>query len=939
MSGVKSLWDFTPFKGENQFKGKRLACAVHAHTDCGSLDGASTVKSMVKRMKTCGMTHVSVTEHGSLNSAASVHRYAKEFGMKVIHGVEAYIFWPNDIMKGKVDRYGNESKVYSHITIGFKTRAAYESYCKLTAVLYSDERYYKGKPVMNWEEFIELSGHGITVGTGCVGSWCNKPILDGYGLAEAAKRINMMIDVIGKENLFDEIIVEDLTHQYKKEDAELGLPSRLEVNECKPYFNHPDIQREINRLRLPLTKSLGIKPLFSQDAHYAEKAHKVAQDAKNDGWVMSQFQHVMCAGEIVEEARKSHSDILSDRDFEELIDNTHAYADMFSGYEFLTINERAWKIPKVSTTPKREIVKRAEESKILDLSEQVNKDRLNYEVSVLNSNQKLDGLNYLLMVSDIAEMAKKNDILMQLRGSGGGCLLANALGISVTNSLEYDLPFERFLTRGRINANTPPDFDMDFSDKHKILDLMKEKYGTHMVPLSIDILMKPKSAIKDSERFILGSVREETNRMTIKMPQIPQGISENDWMFGYTNQEGEHVKGYFEDAPDLQLYAKNNPEIWESVLAMCGISRQKSVHACAVIVADEPIHHFMPLCRVGAGKKATLAAAFSPKDVEYVGGLKVDILGVTALNTIQRAMNNIKKRTGEVMKWELFRQDPKVYEDIYHTGDTSATFQTKTKGITNLCIQTKPKNIDQISNLIALYRPSCLDWIIDREDFKGNAVEYYIQCSSGKLSPRYIHPDMIPIFESTFGVPLFQEQTLRVFRDLGGYTYEDAEGVRRAIGKKDAQALIKHLGGLKSTVMDKRGWSLEQAKELGEMIEASGKYGFNRSHSCVFSEQEIQTSIGNVKIGDMSNDNLPEVKFIDQDGAVKYEKPLELLNQGIKEVFEVEFEDGSKIQLTSDHRVWYNGQWVELNHAIKDGGEWSMLDENELCYMPVRKER
>jgi DNA polymerase-3 subunit alpha len=835
------LWDFTPFKGQAAFKNKHLACCVHSHSDVGSLDGASTVDDMVKQMKSVGMTHVSITEHGSLNSAAAAHRIADKNGMKVIHGVEAYIFWPDDIIPAKTDKRGNKRENYYHMTIGFKTRDAYEAYCKLTKVIYSNERYYYGKPVMNWSELEEIAQHGITIGTGCVGSWCNKPILNGYGIQEAAKRIDRVIALVGKENVFDEVIVEDLTYIYKEQSEDGLVPTRLEVNECKPYFNHPDIQREINRIRLPYTKALGIKPLFSQDAHYAKKEHKTVQDAKNVDWIMSQFQHVMSAGEIVEEARKSHGDILTDRDYEELIDNTHAYADMFSGYEFLTIKTRKWKIPEVSSTPKRELVERVKSAGKVDLSNKNYVDRLNYEVSVLNSNEKLNGLNYLLMVSDIAKMAKEKGILMQLRGSGGGCLLAYALGFSITDSIKYDLPFERFLTKGRISANTPPDFDMDFSDKHGILKLMKERYGDCMAPLSIDMLMKPKSAMKDSERFILGEVRESTHALTKMMPGIPQGVSETEWMFGYTNDEGEHQDGYFEKSPELQKYAADNPVVWESVLNMCGVTRQKSVHACAVIIADEPIHHFMPLYRVGSGSEATLAAAFNPKDVEYVGGLKVDILGVTALNTIQRATASIESRTGIKMEWDLYPYEEEVFTQIYHSGHTSATFQTKTNGITNLCMQTKPKTVAEISNLIALYRPSCLDWRIERDDFTGNAVEYYVACSSGSAKPVYIHEEMRPIYESTFGVPLFQEQTLRVFRDIGGYTYEQAETVRRAIGKKDAKILAHELGLLSKTVIS-RGWTEEQAKELREMIEASSRYGFNSAHSCSYSIVSYNTA-------------------------------------------------------------------------------------------------
>jgi len=844
---MASLFDYTEHPYSNRFKGKCLACNLHCHSD-QSLDGGSTVKNLMRRAHELEYTHFTLSEHGNVNSAASVFRYAEELkkkegiNLKVFHSVEAYIRHPNDLKS-------------SHITIGFKTQAAFEYYCSITPLIYSPPYMeVKGgdiKPVMTLQMFEELASKGITVGTGCVGSFFNMPILKSGDWRESKKRLDWVVSLVGHSNVYDEWIIDDLSKTYKsamyhKETKVLLRPAYLETNECIPHFvdlgyDTPDVGKAVNYIRRKyVTSPAKIKPLASLDAHYAYKKDKIVQDAKLFGndWVMSSFQHLRGAEEYALDAMKNED--LPERFIEALIDNTADYAEQFGSYKFRTAKD-GWLLPEYPDSNREYLMNIVTKLGKVDASDPVIAERLQYEMDTLNPSPEFDALSYIRMTTDIVELAQDNGILVNARGSVGGSLLAYATGITVTDPLKYDLPFERFITKGRIQAGVLPDADLDFSDKDKIMALLREKYGDRMASLSTDSLLKPRSAIKDAERAILGAVRQETEMLTKSMPIVPQGTDETGWLFGY-ELEGEHIKGFFEQSRELQEYAKYNPEIWDLVVRMCGVQRQKSVHACGLVILPKPVASYFPVYRVG-GSAGELATAYNPKDIEYVGGVKIDILGVKKMMTVDLATRLIKERHGVSIPWGEYPHDPEVYEKIYAQGNTSATFQTNTAGISQLGVDTRPATIEEISINIALYRPSCLDWeIVDpAQNFKGNAVEFYVQYRKGNVEPRYIHPSLEPILGSTAGTPIYQEQLLRIFRDIGDMSYEQAEIARRAIGKKDQATLLAEAEKLTNACL-RKGWTPEQGRELFDMVLASSRYGFNRAHSTSYAIVSYNTA-------------------------------------------------------------------------------------------------
>src|SRR5690606_35214586 len=321
-----------------------------------------------------------------------------------------------------------------------------------------------------------------------------------------------------------------------------------------------------------------------------------------------------------------------------------------------------------------------------------------------------DFLPYFFVLEDICDFCRKNGILFNTRGSAGGSLVLYLLGCSITDPIKYGLQFERFLTLGRIKSGTLPDIDMHFSSRDKILEYTKAKYGDRMAPISIQKPLKIKGSIKDIERVYYREVRPDTENMCKMIPGVPQGVDEFKWLMGYEDDVQGHVPGFFEDenhpgAKALREYAKNNPDIWDTLLKCLGVMREKSVHACGVIISSEPVQNTMPLLQVSD----TLCTAYGPKDVEAVGGVKFDFLGVKTLMALEITMKSIAERTGKILTWEEFPHDPEVYTDIIEKDRLHAIFQINTPTMRPFVKKILPKTVDNISAICALVRPGCLD--------------------------------------------------------------------------------------------------------------------------------------------------------------------------------------------------------------------------------------
>lgn len=821
---------------------KPFGCNCHAHSDA-SMDGGSSVKKIVKRAKELQYSHVVLTEHGNLNSAAALGMHASEEKISFSHGIEVYLDTPFEKL-GINQTDGNDKRSYSHLTILFKTRKAYEHFCRLTPIMESRAliRYGERKPIIKWEELEEI-GSEIVIGSGCLISFINRFVKTGeLDLAERAYQ--MCRSIVQPGCFFLEIFPHQVTHDWKKpvrdEDGKIIEPGRFVANECIQGLDHNDQQKVCNEFAFAMAEKYGDPVIISEDSHFAYPNQKLVQDAKlgngMEGWKFHSSYHMYTPDECYQMLNKSLG--ISTTQMEQMIDNSYLLKDKLSGYKFLTNKDR-WVLPIYEGDTRKRLVELIKKhGRMVNSPEYI--QRLKREVDVLSNNGKIDFLSYFFEVEDVSSWCKENGVLMNLRGSGGGCLIAYLLGASITDPIKYDLPFERFITLDRISANVPPDLDSDFSNKSLVIENRKAKYGDRIVSLSININLKLKNSIRDAERALLGKVRPETEIMCHSFPGIPQGPTEDQWLFGYEDREtGEHIEGFWEQSEELRSYAENNPEIWSMVEECLGVMRNKGSHACGFLITPEPVQNYFPLTWVGTKNDGQLCTGWDPKTQEWAGGIKYDFLGVKTLETIRIATDLIRERHGINLEWREYDHSDEVYEKIFHTGDTLGTFQYGTPTVRPFLKKIKPRSTKDLSAITALCRPGTLQAPApDGSD--RTCAEYYVAVAQGE-KPYYIHPDMESILSETNGVILYQEQFLKTFV-YSGLSLAEAEFVRRAISKKKKEDLQKFIGELKVRLIAK-GWTQAQVDLLADQLLASNRYSFNKSHAMSYAIVGYNTAV------------------------------------------------------------------------------------------------
>lgn len=856
---------------------KPLAAGFHEHADLGSLDAASTVDSKVKRAKELGRIADCITDHGTLSSVASQWKACQKHGLKCIHGIEAYVQDPFN--PTYLDKRGRLQKSYAHLTIHFKTQQAYLYFCSLTPKMEERAvvRYGERKPILLLEELEPMYGQ-IVLGSGCLVGCCMKYLKDN----EVHKTISMyerLRNLAGPGNFFVELFPHKVTHDWQRqqvlEDGTI-IPGGFVAHECMQDGMPHDYQKKPNQFLLELARQYKDPVIISEDSHFSLPSDKIVQDSKlanssESSWKFYNSLHMLSSDEAAATLKDQLG--VKDRDIEEFIDNSYQFVELFKDYKFSTSFDQVrndkgiWvqaKGPQTNTPPENLIkgqwhmptmkdvytVREGETTKD-KLKELIKKHgkfpkvnhprhaeyvaRLKEEVAILADNGKTDFLPYFFVIEDICAYCTKEGMLYNARGSAGGSLILFLLGCSITDPIRYGLSFARFMTLGRILSGSWPDVDMDFSDQLKVFDYCRQKHGDKFIRISIHKPLKVKSSIKDIERGVFGKVRPETEAMTKAMPSIPQGVTDMQWLFGFQDETtGEHVKGFIElnlpEADTLRKYKEENQEIWSTVIKCLGVEREKSVHACGAILAPVPIQSIMPTIQV-SGQSCT---AFGPKDVDYIGGIKFDLLGVKHLKALEiiMALVNEKLPQGQKLTWREFDEDSRVFTDILGKLRLKGLFQVNTNSMKPFVQKLNLFDIVGISNLLALVRPGALDAaspIPDDPDHK-SAADYFASCSNGKATPYFIHPSLEPILKHTFGVCLMQEQQIAIAKMILDLSDEKAEEFRRATGKKDKVLMIQKsleiMEGCKA-----KGWTDEQGKQMADVFMAASRYSFNLSHS------------------------------------------------------------------------------------------------------------
>lgn len=774
---------------------------LHVHTEYSLLDGVARIKKLAKTCKEYGMPAVAITDHGNMYGVIEMYDNCVANGIKPIIGCEFYVADDLTVKNGKTKN--------AHLILLAKNDVGYHNLCLLNTIAFRDGFYYK--PRIDYKT-LEQHSDGLICLSACIAGDVPQYILK--GMYEEAEKLILWFKQLFGEDYYLEIQNHNLEEQ-----------------------------KIVNKYLHEYAKKHNIKLVATNDVHYIYKEDAETQDVLmcvQMGKTLDDPDRLKMTGE--EFYLKTYDEMKEAfPNDEEALANTIEIANKCS-YDF-TFGKYLFPkyIPETGESPEifiRRLITEGLQKKYKEVTKEI-LDRVESEMAVIT---KQGFVEYFLIVWDYINAAKEMGISVGPgRGSGAGSIVAYAIGITNIDPLKYDLLFERFLHTERVSA---PDFDVDFADDRRgeVIEYVRKKYGDKRVVKIVTFgKMQAKNAIKDVAR-VLRIPYAEGDKITKAMPnniKKPQVIKK---CFGlYHPKEGDKDFGTVYGVPELMEMYENSDEIKRLVDIAIKVEeapRQCSTHACGVVIGADELEKFMPLSRNGED----ITTQYNMVDIERLGHLKMDFLGLRNLNDIQKTIDYVKENHGVVVNFdELGYDDPEVYK-LISTGNTKAIFQLESGGFQRFMRELRPTGLEDIVAGVSLYRPGPMD-----------SIPRYVHNKHNPKDVTYDHPILEPILNVTYGCIVYQEQVMRIVQDLAGYTLGQADMIRRMMGKKKLEAMQKErqvfLFGKPAEngkpAIDgaiKRGCSEEVANKIWNEMESFASYAFNKSHAAAYSMVTYQTA-------------------------------------------------------------------------------------------------
>ena len=775
---------------------------LHLHTDYSLLQSAIQLKSLAKRLTELEMKACAITDYGNMYGAISFYNQMKSNGIRPIIGYEAILTFDSRFDKSANLKSGE--RPYYHLVLLAKDLEGYHNLAYLASKAFTEGFFHR--PRIDIELLAEKSKGLIALSSGFDGAVWH--FLRQDNTERATRNVKLFEDIFGKGNFYLEI-------QNHETDEEI----------------------KINKKLIEFAKKTEIPIVATNDAHYL-----IEDDARA-------HELLMCIGEgktINEPSRKrfgsskyfvrSASDMWQIfGELPESLKNTLTIAEMcdlkMPSGENLTLPEFPIPVNSGCNTTDEYFEKvvyegfKDRKEKVWDVLSSAGKlkypledyrERVEKEIVTIK-NMGFPG--YFLIVWEFIEYAKKQSIPVGPgRGSAAGSLVAYCLGITDVDPIEYDLLFERFLNPERVSM---PDIDIDFCIRGRadVINHVTEFYGRESVCQIITFgTMASKAAIKDVGRA-LNMPYGDVERIAKLIPPPVRGRNIS-------------ISQALEQVADLRKAIDSDPKVKELVdLAkrLEGCSRHSSVHAAGVVISPKPLHELVP---VALSSKNELTSQYSMNDLEKVGMLKMDFLALTTLTVISDCLKSIKHKTSEVIDWSLVSLSDEKSMKLFGDGRTEAIFQFESSGMQEICRRLKPKELEDLAALNALYRPGPLD---------GGMVDDFIARHRGEKKVQYIVPEMKDILNNTYGIIVYQEQIMQLAQKLAGYTLGEADMMRRAMGKKKREEMALHEDKFITGAIG-RGIKKEKAEEIFKLMAQFADYGFNRSHSVAYAYLAFQTA-------------------------------------------------------------------------------------------------
>ena len=764
---------------------------LHLHTEYSMLDGLIKIKELAQRAEEFNMPAVANTDHGVMYGSAEFYFAMRDHGIKPILGVEAYLV--NDIEEAKKgrgqvkDTHGDPEKKYYHLTLLAKNKTGYLNLLQLVSFAGTQGFYYK--PLID-KKLLAKHSEGLIALSGCYGAEIPHIIINNLNnkdlaFEKASKALEFYLQVFGKDNFFIEI-------------------QRLTSGE-------PELEKQVEPILLSLAEKYKLKYVATSDVHYLDKEDA---DVQKILWAINTGKQVddptlfaSDSGELWFKDGNTMQELF--KDIPEALDTTLHIADMVENYDihYDRIQPPYRDLPP-GETPKTYLKKRAYEGAIERYGEMTPKikERIDYELGIIDKK----GYNeYFLVVADYVKWSKDHNIFANIRGSGGGSVVAYVLHISELDPFTWGLYFERFLNPER---PSPPDFDIDFQDdrRDEVIEYIRQKYGRDAVAAIAAIgRMDTRAAIRDVSRA-LGIPLNVVDKFSKLIP-VKRG-------------KPMPIKEAVETVPEIKELIKEYPSLNRMVQAVSRIkklARHVSVHACGYLVTPDAITNYVPI-RTSPQDKNQVITEIEGKYIEALGLMKFDFLGVRTLTIIQNARKLVKALYGvDIDPYRLPVDDKQAFK-VFQKAKTFGVFQLESQGMRNYLKQLHPETIDDINFLLAAYRPGPMKYIPE-----------YIDRKFGRKPVTYVHKDLEHILKETYGFAIYQEQVLAIAVDFAGYTVGEADMLRRAIGKKKLEILEKEKDKFYAGAKAK-GYDKKTIDEVWNYILPFADYGFNKSHSASY---------------------------------------------------------------------------------------------------------
>ncbi|WKZ31060.1 MAG: DNA polymerase III subunit alpha [Candidatus Dojkabacteria bacterium] len=745
---------------------------LHLHTEYSLLDGTIKIANLVEKLKELGMDSCAITDHGVMYGAYKFYKSLKEAGIKPIIGCEVYVA-PRD---HNLKEAGIDNK-YAHMILLAQNKTGYINLMKLVSAGHMEGYYYKPRVDI---ETLKKYSEGLVATSACLGGVVARHLMNG----EDKKAEEMA-----------KIFAEIYPGRFYIEIQRNGITEQDEVN--------PKLIEIARKLDLPLVATC--------DAHYLNQDDALVQEVLwciADGKTLEDpTRRTYMSQELYVKSSEQIAQLFED--LPEAVENTQKIADSIEEYSlsFDRVEPRFLGLPKGETSASylRKLAYEGAEKKYGKIDEELQK-RIDYELEVINEKGYND---YFLVTREFVIFCRENGIVVGMRGSGCGSVVAYTTDITHLEPISWELYFERFLNPER---NSPPDFDIDIADRRRdeVIQFAIDRYGIDSVKqIGTFSKLQTRQAIRDVSR-VLGVDLAVADQLS-KMVEIVFGKAKDiDYMI-------ENNKEFAQIVESDPL----NKRMADIVRRIAGLCRGVSTHACGIIITPDEVSNYVPLQRDSKGEGIGMTQ-FEMFDLEEVGVMKFDFLGLRNLGVIGDSVEKIKGSTGEELDlMSVDANDPDTYK-LIQSGHTVGIFQLESEGMRKTIRGLKPETQEEICYLLAAYRPGPMQFIPE-----------YVEVKEGKKEAEYLMPELEPILSITNGVITYQEQVIRIAVDIAGYTMGGADMLRKAMGKKKMDVMEqekpKFIGGAVE-----KGFKQESVDQLWERLLQFANYGFNKAHSASY---------------------------------------------------------------------------------------------------------